>query len=77
MNDPRLREIARAMNAGFEAKSSMKIGARIMHPDGYLVEVTDGQYLCKTYGRISNFWYWKRVNADGTLSEVVEHGYGW
>lgn len=37
------------------------------------VLITSGQYL--SGGRVSNFWYWKRVLPDGKLSEM-EHGYG-
>lgn len=37
------------------------------------VYVVSGNYMVG--GRISNFWYWKRVLPDGTLSET-ENGYG-
>ncbi len=35
-----------------------------------LVYITSGQ------AGDSNFWYWKRVLADGSLSEETYHGYG-
>jgi hypothetical protein len=56
-------------------KSKMKIGEIIDHPDGYKVKVISGQYWGE-YG-LSNFWYWKRVNEDGSLSEETYSGYGW
>ncbi len=70
-----LKVFASSINSDLESKSLMKIGKRLQHPDGYLVEITNGQYLSN--GRVSNFWYWKRVNKNGTLSKVEEHGYGW
>ncbi|HDY88856.1 MAG TPA: hypothetical protein ENH82_12190 [bacterium] len=37
------------------------------------VYITDGCYLSD--GRLSNFWWWKRVLKDGSLGKV-EKGYG-
>jgi hypothetical protein len=37
------------------------------------VLITGGQFMSN--GRVSNFWYWRRILPDGVLSEV-EHGYG-
>jgi hypothetical protein len=54
---------------------SMAIGKVVQHPDGRTVKVTSGQYW-GTHG-LSNFWYWREVMADGSLSETEEHGYGW
>ena len=54
--------------------SPLKIGQRIQHIDGYEVEITKGQYM-GTYG-LSNFWYWQKVNEDGTLGEE-SNGYGY
>jgi hypothetical protein len=51
------------------------IGDRVTHPSGRTVEITGGQYW-GTYG-LSNFWYWREVMPDGSLSEIEEHGYGW
>lgn len=40
-----------------------------------LVYVTDGQYW-RAPG-ISNFWYWREILTDGTLSEKEDSGYGY
>ncbi len=37
------------------------------------VYITSGQFLSGS--RLSNFWYWKRILHDGSLS-AEEHGYG-
>jgi len=52
-----------------------KIGEILRHPDGYDVKIVDGQYWGER--GLSNFWSWKRVMPDGSLSKTVEHGYGW
>ncbi len=38
------------------------------------VFILSGQYLSN--GRVSNFWYWRRVKPDGTLSRKTSCGYG-
>jgi hypothetical protein len=55
--------------------SKLKVGLVTKHPDGRTVKITDGYYW-GAHG-ISNFWYWREVQADGKLSEKLEHGYGW
>jgi hypothetical protein len=52
-----------------------EIGDIVDHPKQGKVKITDGQYW-GTYG-VSNFWYWKKVMPDGTLSKKTYHGYGW
>lgn len=47
----------------------------VRHPSGREVQITSGQYWGK-YG-LSNYWEWREVLPDGTLSEQVEKGYGW
>lgn len=54
---------------------NLAIGAIVTHPDGRTVQIISGQFW-GTYG-ISNFWRWREVRQDGTLSDVEEHGYGW
>lgn len=66
--------IAKSINSGLEAQSTMKVGATIKHPDGRTVKIASGQFL--SGGRVSNFWYWNEVMPDGTLGKE-ECGYGW
>ena len=47
-----------------------KPGDVVTHPDGYDVEIIDGQWW-GTYG-LSNFWTWKRLDNG-----KKENGYGW
>jgi hypothetical protein len=51
------------------------IGDRVKHPSGRTVEITGGQYW-GTHG-LSNFWDWREVLPDGSLSTKKECGYGW
>ena len=51
------------------------IGDTVKTPDGRTVRITGGQYW-GTYG-LSNFWDWREVLPDGSLSSVEECGYGW
>jgi hypothetical protein len=68
---PWVREIVEREMGG----APFAVGDRVKHPDGRTVEITSGQYW-GTYG-LSNFWHWREVLADGTLSATDEHGYGW
>jgi len=52
----------------------LRVGERVKHLDGRLVEITKGQFY-GTYG-VSNFWHWEEVLEDGSLGPE-EHGYGW
>ena len=72
-----LYDVARALTLSIPCSArSWKKGDIVKHPDGYEVKITSGYYLDPTYGRLSNFWYWKRVLPDGKLGKE-EHGYGW
>ena len=71
-----MENFARNFNQNLASKSSMKVGATILHPDGRTVKIKSGQYLDSTYGRVSNFWWWNEVLPDGKLGKE-EHGYGW
>lgn len=39
------------------------------------VYIESGCYLDSTFGRVSNYWTWRRVLEDGSLSES-QSGYG-
>lgn len=52
-------------------------GTRVEHPEHGLVEITGGCYCDPTYGRVSNWWYWRKVNSDGSLGKKQYSGYGW
>jgi len=56
-------------------RSSLKVGAIVMHPDGYKVKIISGQFWGE-YG-LSNTWTWRRVLKNGKLSKKEESGYGW
>lgn len=75
-NNPALAALGRSFNQELASQSKMRIGQVIQHPDGYPVKVISGYYLDPTYGRVSNWWTWQRVNEDGSLGEQ-ESGYGW
>ena len=51
----------------------LNIGRVYKHPKQGLIYIERGQYM-GTYG-ISNFWYWRQVESDGTLG-AVSRGYG-
>lgn len=70
-----LQQIANQINQEIADECQMKVGKVLQHPDGYKVKITAGQFLSN--GRISNFWYWKRVLKNGKLSKKEYHGYGW
>ena len=56
-------------------KTSLKVGATVKHPDGRTVRIIDGRFWGE-HG-VSNFWFWREVKPDGSLSRKKECGYGW
>ncbi len=56
-------------------KSKLTVGKKLKHPDGRTVKITSGQHWGE-HG-LSNFWYWREVLPNGTLSKKEECGYGW
>lgn len=42
--------------------------------DDKVIKITDGQFM-GTYG-VSNFWYWRELLKDGSLSDETFNGYG-
>lgn len=59
----------------YNGPSPFKIGDTVKHPDGRTVRIVAGQYWGE-FG-ISNFWYWREVLEDGSISQKDECGYGW
>lgn len=43
-------------------------GKVYIYGDDFPVYITHGKYTI--HGRVSNFFYWKRIKTDGTLSEL-------
>lgn len=68
------RAMALRLNKELEAKSKMKLGKTLKHPDGRTVKITGGAFLRN--GRVSNFWTWREVLPSGKLGKE-EDGYGW
>jgi hypothetical protein len=64
------REVTEDVLGGAGSPARWTKGMRIMHPDGYEVEITDGKWW-GTYG-LSNFWHWRRTDTN-----EKGHGYGW
>jgi len=70
-----MSEFGRAITESVLGQTKMAIGKRLKHPDGYMVKIVDGQWW-GSHG-LSNFWYWRRIKKDGSLSRRKESGYGW
>lgn len=51
-----------------------QVGCAFRDKKGNLIYITGGQYYGQN-GRISNFWYWRDINDDGTLGKTEHHGY--
>lgn len=49
-------------------------GCATMHPKDGLIFITDGSEYID--GRVSNHFYWRKINADGTLGDRDRCGYG-
>lgn len=57
-------------------KAPFKIGDIIVGPNGKTtVKIVGGQYW-GTYG-ISNFWSYRTILPDGSVSKRIRSGYGW
>lgn len=51
----------------------LRVGESATHWDGRTVKIVNGVY--ELNGRISNYWHWREVRSDGSLSTKVESGY--
>jgi hypothetical protein len=69
-------KLVQIMTDDVMGESKLRIGLVTTHPKTRkLVKIVSGQYWGK-YG-LSNFWHWREVLANGSLSETDESGYGW
>jgi len=59
--------------SGFATK--LAVGEFAKHPKHGMVQIVSGTFWGE-HG-LSNFWYWRKVNKDGSLSKQKFHGYGW
>ena len=69
-----IHPIGRAIVEKYCDVNAIEIGKRYPDSEGRLVEIEDGRFWGE-YG-VSNFWYWRLVQQDGSLSEILYHGYG-
>ena len=72
---PELYGIARAVTEQVLGGAPFAVWDTVQHPTDGLVKIVGGQYYSN--GRLSNFWYWQKVNTDGSLDAEKLHGYGW
>ena len=56
--------------------AAFQIGKVYEHPKHGPVYLESGYYLDPTYGRVSNFWNFKKIRADGTMSRKTFGEYG-
>lgn len=52
----------------------LTVGKVFRHPTDGLIYITDGAMWVD--GRLSNFWYWKKIDENGALVRGAHHGYG-
>ena len=74
MSEEELTRIATEITDRLCPPSKLVVGKYYMYK-GEVVKITSGYYRDPTYNRISNFWSWRKINKDGSLSLVVEDGY--
>lgn len=60
-------------NALVTPARQLKVGDLAIHSDGRTVKIVNGAY--ELNGRVSNYWHWREVRPDGSLSTRVESGY--
>jgi hypothetical protein len=58
-------------------KGPPQVGKCFYDDKGRLIYIVGGFYLDPVYGRVSNFWYWRRVFTDGRLSKVYSGYWQW
>ena len=57
-------DLAKEITEEVLGPSPLKIGQRLKHESGCLVEITDGEYWGED--GLSNFWDWIEILPDGT-----------
>ena len=58
-------------------KTELAVGKIVEHPRNGKVLITSGCFWDPTYGRLSNFWTWRKVGAAGKPRGRTYKGYGW
>lgn len=76
--DSKLLHFADEIKGRFYPEPSYKIGDIVSHRDGRQVRILDGTYWVGdgALRRLSNFWSWHPVDADGQEAGAPESGYG-
>lgn len=46
----------------------LEVGQVFIYKKKYPVYITNGSYI-GDYGRVSNYWRWRKINKDGFLSK--------
>lgn len=58
--------------------STFKIGDVRRHPEHGRIRITGGYYLDPTYGRLSNFWHWVKLDhRNNPCKEGCGYGGEW
>lgn len=73
-NERALMEIGRNLTRKYFG-NSLAVGKYFLY-EGNPIKITSGYFLDPTYGRVSNFWYWRKIFPDGRLSDEEYSGYG-
>ena len=72
-----LRRIARGINEELASGCKLVVGKIVKHPTHGRVKILSGCFLDPIYGRVSNFWEWKKVDRNGKPYGRTLSGYGW
>ena len=70
-----ISNLAKQLVREVQGESKLKIGKVVMHPKDGKVKIVGGSFWGE-YG-VSNFWEWRKIKVDGTLSRKICCGYGW
>lgn len=56
-------------------RKTLEVGKIVEHPEHGKVLIIAGSFM-GAYGRISNFWRWRKVDSDGNATGDIMSGYG-